>query len=259
MNREKRIIIDEEEEEDPIQIGGDGAPSDETTSMCLIGKLWTERSYNSFALMETMKKLWCLGKGMVCRDLGNNMIAFQFNSVRDLKKIQDMEPQHFNKHMLVLKKISKDIQPSAMKFNTVPIWVRIYDLPLCGKDIYTIQQIGSRVGDMIEIDNGMVNGITISVQLKVEINLEKPLKRGIKVRIGEGEPSWLPITYARLSSFCYYCGKLGHNIKDCEMTQSQTEDIGEKELPYGDFLRASLMKITTMVSETNAPNRDTMR
>lgn len=122
-----------------------------------------------------------------------------------------------------------------------------------------IQQIGSCIRDVIEIDKGMVNGITRSVRLKVEINLEKPLKRGIKVRIREGEPRWLPITYDRLSSFCYYCGKLGYNVKDCEMIESQTEDIGEKELPYGEFLRASPMHITTVVNETNAPNRDTMR
>lgn len=150
-----------------------------------------------------MKKLWCPGNGLTCQDLGGNMVAFQFNSMRDMKKVKEMEPWHFNKHILVLKQITQDIQPSSMKFNEVPIWIRIYDLPISGRNTKTLNQIGERVGKVIEIDKGTVSSITRSVCMKVEIQLDKPLRRGIKVRISQSAPCWLPITYERLPSFCY--------------------------------------------------------
>lgn len=82
MDRGKRIVVEDDEDEEPIQIGGTNTePNDKTVAMCLIGKLWTDRSYNIFGLMETMKKLWSPSKGMICRDLGRGMIAFQFNSL----------------------------------------------------------------------------------------------------------------------------------------------------------------------------------
>lgn len=228
MERRRRIVLEDEEEEEAIQIGGVNVPNDETMALCLIGKLWTERSYNTFALMETMKKLWCPSKGLICRDLGNNMIAFQFNSARDMKRVQAMEPWHFNKHALVLKQISKDTQPSGMEFDEIPMWIRIYDLPISGREITTIRQIGKRVGEVVEIDKETITSLTRSVRLKVVIQLGKPLKRGIKIRIGQAEPCWLPITYERLPSFCYYYGRLGHTQKDCDKLEEKDAEITEE-------------------------------
>lgn len=54
MNRGKRVITEEEEDEEPVQLGVGDEPNDNTMAMCLIGKLWTERPFNTFALMETM-------------------------------------------------------------------------------------------------------------------------------------------------------------------------------------------------------------
>lgn len=259
MERGKRILIDEDDNEEPIQIGGENIPDDNTMSMCLIGKLWTERTYNTFALMETMKKLWCPVKGMTCSDLGNQMIAFQFNTMRDMKRVKDMEPWHFNKHVLVLKQITKDIQPSAMRFNAVPIWIRIYDLPISGRDMPTLKQIGARVGEVLDIDKNTTSSITRSIRMKVEIQLDKPLRRGIKVRIGSSEPCWLPIAYERLPSFCYCCGKLGHTHKDCDQLEESEDDVKEDKLPYGDFMRASPMKIVNIMVEKEGQSRDALR
>lgn len=256
MERGKRVVWEDEEDDEPVQIGGSNDHTDGSAAMCLIGKLWTERSYNTFALMETMKKLWNPAKGMTCRDLGSNMIVFQFNSMRDMKKVKDMEPWHFNKHVLVLKHITNDIQPSAMKFTETPMWIRIYDLPISGRDIATLKQIGRRVGEVLDIDKVTTTGLTKSVRLKIEIQMEKPLKRGIKVRIGTSEPIWLPVTYERLPSFCYCCGKLGHTHKDCEQLEEKEDEISEEELPYGDFMRASPMKSTVIMPEQKEKSRD---
>lgn len=138
MERGKRIIVEEEEDEEPIQLETMRGPNARKMSLCLIGKLRTERPFNSYGLMETMKKIWNPTHGMTCSALGCNLISFQFQAKRDLKRVLDMEPWHFNKHVLVLQKITDEIQPSAMSFNIVPFWIRIYDLPGSGRNEGTL-------------------------------------------------------------------------------------------------------------------------
>lgn len=130
--------------------------------------------------------------------------------------------------------------------NKVPFWIRLYDLPLQGRTTYTVTQIAQRVGDFLDIDRKTLEGITRCVRIKVLLNLEKPLKRGTKIKIGQEKICWIPIAYERLPNFCYICGHLGHSMKDCDhyVPQPEIRDAQEEENihPFGDWLRASPMK-----------------
>lgn len=70
--------------------------------------------------------------------------------------------------MLVLKKITNEVQPSAMVFDTTPFWIRIYDLPRIGREVATIRQIGARFGEVLEIDHTTLSGITQSVRVSTD-------------------------------------------------------------------------------------------
>lgn len=118
----------EDEDEEPLDIKVPGRVVDETAELCLLGKLWMERSYNMFAMIETMKKLWNPSKGTTCSELGSNLVSFQFNTKRYMERIQSMEPWSFNKHILVLTPLASNIQPSMMKFDKTPCWIRPYDI-----------------------------------------------------------------------------------------------------------------------------------
>lgn len=252
MDKGKKQIVYDEEEEEPVQIDGGNEVIDDAISLCLLGKLWTDRPYNTYGLMETMKKLWSPSKGMICRDMGANMISFQFHSKRDMDRVLGMEPWHFNKHILVLNKISNDIQPSMMKFSRTPFWMRLYDVPMRGRGEATIRQIGGRFGEVVEIDETTTNGIARSIRVKILLDLDKPLKRGTKVRVGIDEPCWIPVTYERLPSFCYWCGLLGHTYKDCDRLFEKEETDGkivEEQLPFGEWMKASPLKIVQITPD----------
>lgn len=229
--------MEDEEEEEPIHIEASEGPNDHTISLCLIGKLWTTKSYNVFSLMETMKKIWHPLKGVTCREMGNNMISFEFQAKGDMQRVLSMEPWHFNKHALVLKQASEVSQPSELQFDTIPFWIRLYDLPFIGRDEKTSRIIGGRFGEVMEIDKNTIGGMTKSIRLRVRIRIDKPVKRGTKIKLGNTTPCWIPITYERMPSFCYWCGMLGHLHKDCEQlreNEDRDESIEESEMPYGD-------------------------
>lgn len=263
MNRGKRLVHESDDEDEPIQIDDESSVvNDDTVSLCLLGKLWTEKQYSTFALIETMKKIWNPSKGVTCRELGSNLISFQFAMKRDMDRVLALEPWFFNKHLLVLRPLALNIQPSLMTFDTTPCWIRIYDLPILGRESKVINQIGSRFGEVLEVDESTMMGLARSVRLKILLNLNKPMKRGTKIRIGSAEPCWLPATYERISSFCYWCGKLGHTYKDCDDFYERADNeivVLEKNMPYGEWMKASPMKHVQISPTIEAEDKERAR
>lgn len=183
-----------------------------------------------------MEKLWSPSKGLTCQELGSNLISFQFY----LK--QDMERYDFNKHILVLTPLLAEVQPSTLKLDRDPCWIRLYDIPMRGRDNTVIRQIGNRFREVLEMDEASTISFA-SVRMKVMLDLNNPLKSGMKIKMGTVEHALIPLIYERLSSFCYWYGKLGHmdNEKYYDRPCVDT-NIVEKNMSYGECLKASPMK-----------------
>jgi len=58
----------------------DDSDSEENSelSLCLVGKLWTTKRFNSNAFMSTITKIWNPSKGMQAKEIGTNLFWFQF-------------------------------------------------------------------------------------------------------------------------------------------------------------------------------------
>lgn len=90
-----------------------------------------------------------------------------------------------------------------------------------------------------------MSGVARSIRVKINLNLNNPLKKGTKIKIGSTNPMWIPVTYERLPSFCYWCGIIGHNYRECETWQEEEErykEVQESKIPFGEWLRSSPMK-----------------
>ncbi|MBA0847352.1 hypothetical protein Goshw_016695 [Gossypium schwendimanii] len=61
------------------------------------------------------------------------------------------------------------------------------------------------------------------MRIRVQIDIRRPLKRRKKISFG-GNCSYVTFKYERLSLFCFYYGKLGHNDSFCE----ERMNLGEK-------------------------------
>lgn len=71
----------------------------------------------------------------------------------------------------------------------------MYDLPMVGRNGKVLRQIRSRFEEVLEIDYNTSDGIRKSVRMKVLLQLEKPLKRGMIIRIRMLKLCWIPIIY----------------------------------------------------------------
>ncbi|KAL2905283.1 hypothetical protein RDABS01_003993 [Bienertia sinuspersici] len=216
--RKLRLI---EEEEDAIDL--DEIPDEELecqVSLALVGKLFTQNSFNIEALKFVLRTSWKPTK-------------------EDREKVIEQGPWAFDNHLLLLREISGREQPRDLVFDAVDFWVKVYNVPFVKRTRYLATTIGSKLGKLLDFDETDISTWAKYMRIRVRLNVNKPLPRGSTMKIG-GEKIWVEFRMERLSGLRYVCGCLGHNMKECNDYDDETP---ESELPYGAWLRASPIKM----------------
>ncbi|MBA0648205.1 hypothetical protein Goklo_015972 [Gossypium klotzschianum] len=75
-------------------------------------------------------------------------------------------------------------------------------------------------------------------RLKVQLDAQKPLQRGIFIAIGDQIRVWLPFKYESLPNFFFGCGSMGHVAKECTEISKLGKEIREDDIPYSLALKA---------------------
>ena len=97
------------------------------------------------------------------------------------------------------------------------------------------EEIGSKLGKFIEVDRRSWQfDLAKFMRVRVELEIDKPLRRWAYIASSDGEWLWLTFKYERLPTVCFIYGKLGHDKKHCP-----TFDVWQTAYhQYGDWLRA---------------------
>ena len=96
--------------------------------------------------------------------------------------------------------------------------------------------MGNSLGHYIEIDKRSWQSEQAKfMRVRVDLPIDKALRRGGNMVNGEGGKFWVTFKYERLPTFCFWCGKLGHDERHC------SESLGSQntDRQYGDWLRAN--------------------
>lgn len=115
-------------------------------------------------------------------------------------------------------------------------WVQIYNLKSRTRE--TGKAIGASLGKVIDVDvadTGVQWGKCLRV--RVEIDVTRKLIRGRKINFEEREARWEHFKYERLPNFCYRCGLLEHDLKDCSKSEGNDKVEERGDLQYGAWLR----------------------
>lgn len=208
----------------------------------LAEKLWTENSFNSRAFINTIIGAWKLKNLVESQELRNNIFIFRFTTKRDMASFLRNGPWSFDRNVLVLVHVSGEEQPSTLNMHFGVFWVRIYELPLILRYEAMAKKLGSILGTFEELDQRDAHRNGRFFQTKVTMNLKKPLKRGTVVRYKDKNLR-VHFKYERLLTFCFVCGRIGHQMKDCEtigdLSEEGFEELDKQDLSFGACLRAS--------------------
>ncbi|KAK9996183.1 hypothetical protein SO802_020869 [Lithocarpus litseifolius] len=116
----------------------------------------------------------------------------------------------------------------------------IHGLPTMNQTKEAGLRIGGILGEVVKADvdeNGFCLGGYL--RIRVAMDITQLLCRGRRVRIGESVATWVDFKFERLPIFCYWCGKVDHDERDCLQWIRSKETLRPKDKQYGPWLRAS--------------------
>ncbi|TXG50706.1 hypothetical protein EZV62_023230 [Acer yangbiense] len=80
----------------------------------------------------------------------------------------------------------------------------------------TTKWLAEQIGVVVEIPYDSRECWGKFLWVKVQINITKPLKRWLRLKLGKTEDIVVVgLKYERLSDFCFVCGRIGHLVKEC--------------------------------------------
>ncbi|KAJ8433134.1 hypothetical protein Cgig2_004872 [Carnegiea gigantea] len=145
---------------------------EDEVSLCLIGKLNTQSSFNPEALKQTMQNIWRPSQGLVITNLDVHLFAFQFFPIGDKDFVLGGGPWAFEGHILLLKNLDVNEQP----FKTFA------------------EYLGNKIGKFVEVDPFDLFIPSKALERRVDYDLDQPLRCRLMLKMN-GEPTWFKMRH----------------------------------------------------------------
>uniref|UniRef100_A0A2N9HCL8 Reverse transcriptase domain-containing protein n=1 Tax=Fagus sylvatica TaxID=28930 RepID=A0A2N9HCL8_FAGSY len=213
-------------------------PEEEDEGSILAAWFLTPRMINMESVLRALKPLWRPGSGFKARDMGNNKAMFVFQNDADAERVLINGPRSFDKHLIILSRLDDTVPFSKACFDFMFFWVQIHDLPVKMMKPAACARIGSTLGVLEQVEDvgeGQSKGSFMRV--RVTIDIRQPLCRGRKVGLGGTGECWVSFKYERLTNFCYWCGRITHGEKDCEIWLRSRGSLLNAQQPYGAWMK----------------------
>lgn len=214
-------------------------------NLCLVGKFISDGGCDFSAIQQTMVALWKPGKGVFIKELDANLYVFQFFHELDVRRVIDGSPWSFNRKALIVKRMEGN-NPRCVQLDSLDLWMQIHELSVGCMSEKIIKEVGNFIGTHIEsCSKNFSGGWKEYMRVRVRIDLEKPLKRRMKIRKSGNDWQWIIFKYENVPTFYFICGVLGHSEKFC----SKLFDTPENEItkPYGAWMRAPFRRQAKLI------------
>ncbi|KAF7844952.1 TMV resistance protein N-like [Senna tora] len=184
----------------------------------LIGRLFTDKNLNRGTFRNMIMKGWNLSKGVLISEMGSNIFLFTFDKEVDCVRILRDGPWAILGCLLNVKPWNPDVTVKEIDLVSCHFWVQFHGLPLEGFNDGNVIKLCQRVGSLVEYEVPVEDGkiARTFLRARVVVNLNEALLDGVWVPRPNNSRIWIQIKYERLQQFCFGCGVVGHDQKNCE-------------------------------------------
>ncbi|KAF3955405.1 hypothetical protein CMV_019378 [Castanea mollissima] len=113
----------------------------------------------------------------------------------------------------------------------------MHNIPERSLKIEVGEMIGNTIGSVIQVADLEDDGAGSEfLRVRINIDISKPLLRCFKLCTEGKQVGWVGIKYERLPNFCYWCGRVTHRERDCEVWLWGKGSLRKDEQQYEEWL-----------------------
>ncbi|CAK8541935.1 unnamed protein product [Lathyrus sativus] len=144
----------------------------------------------------------------------------RFKSFKDRDEVLLRGPYMLRNIPLLIREWRPGFKVKDELMRTLPIWVKLPQLPIILWGDTSLNKIGSALGNPIMTDECTANRLRVSyARILVEMDITKELPKTITIGDNEGEKIQQPIEYEWKPQFYSKCQKIGHRCDKPKVTQ----------------------------------------
>ncbi|XP_020685527.1 uncharacterized protein LOC110101805 [Dendrobium catenatum] len=207
----------------------------ENWNLCLVGYSIGRRPYYE-ALLGAIKKTWSLKGSMQLLSLSDGFFLLRFSTSEDYEMAWSKGVWFFLGRPFLLQKWSPKFRPKRENFTSIPIWVKILDLPLVCWNSEGISRIASKIGIPLAVDALTAQKTRLTfARVCIQVDASATFPEEIPISIEEDVFS-LKIQYEWKPTICEHCKSLVHPSSACPTKPTeQPKNIPSNALPPPSF------------------------
>nr|POE55977.1 hypothetical protein CFP56_62806 [Quercus suber] len=233
-----RFSLSEEEDR-----GAEVRGQEEAIVHRLAGKFLTKRVINVEAVARTFKPLWKPGGELKIRDVGDNILIFEFEDSLDLERVLEFEPWSYDKSLVVFQRAVEAESALSLDYSWASFWIQIHNVPDHLLSQETGESVGKTLGKVLRVADPEDDGAGGEfLRVRINLDISRPLPRCCKLWAGQKLVGWVGIKFERLPNFCYWCGRATHSERDCEKWLGSKGTLRKEDQEYGEWMRAETIR-----------------
>ncbi|KAK9229667.1 hypothetical protein WN944_022631 [Citrus x changshan-huyou] len=186
-------------------------------------------------LRAAMQQVWRSVKEVKVESMGENIFIFKFASEGEKKRIIHGGPWHFNNWLMVLTEPTGVGDIKQQTFTHTSFRVQIHNAPIMCMDKDIMKEIGQKIGKVEEVETDETwECLGSFARVRISIDITQPLKKRLLLKLEDERRISLRVAYEKLPEFCFCCGLIGHQYKECLDYGGQSKE----ELAYGAWMKA---------------------
>ncbi|XP_020679054.1 uncharacterized protein LOC110097149 [Dendrobium catenatum] len=200
----------------------------EDWKLCMVGYSIGRRPYYE-ALLSAVKKTWSLKGEVQLLSLNDGFFLFRFSCVDDFESVWSRGVWFILGKPFVLQKWHPKFVPKKEDFASVPIWVKIHDLPLACWNSEGISRIASKIGISVAADSLTEQKTRLTyARICVLVDCHAAYPEEIQVSL-DGEVVCLRVQYEWHPSPCQHYKSLMHFSSSCLKNPEKASNDQEAE------------------------------
>lgn len=223
--------------DDTIDLDWSNESVKEAGSRTLVGRVMTKRNLNRGTVKSMILKAWNLKNGVQIVDGENGCFLFSFEDYGECARVLRDRPWLILSYLLIVQERALFVSICDLLWNRSPYWIQIHGIPIEGFTDENILKIGARIGEVIEYERPIVNGVVVRyfLRIRVWIKIDEMLMDGFRIsRHGLGK-CWIMVKYEKLQVFCYKCGVVSHDSRDCDKEKVMSA-VNPEEARFGGWI-----------------------